>query len=210
MCQRAQRVGDGVGRMSHRVRAAEISPISRCGLGSRPTAPPLAAASWSRRVWAMRSRLPSPTTTATAGQRRAVSIAHTRSSGPGGSTKTERASRSPSISTHGFGQQHRPIQNTHPGPAPSTRRTRWTSTLRGGVHPWRSPASSWNHSWIAPRARAGPNPVGRGGGGRVIGPCGRCSIRSIASRRQCRRSPIGSALSRVRGCGGVCNRIVLG
>lgn len=80
------------------------------------SAAPSAAASWRRRDWAMSRPLPSATTQVTAGDRKARSMAHTRSACVGGSRNTQR-SRSPRRTppgpaiASGDGQQRRPIHS---------------------------------------------------------------------------------------------------
>jgi len=71
--------------------AADSSDSSQGGRSSKHAAPPLAAASWSRRVIASFSPVPSAMTAAIAGQRNAKSIAQARSSTVVASISIERS-----------------------------------------------------------------------------------------------------------------------
>lgn len=136
--------GTGTGATCHRAPAAESCPASRMPRTSRPMAVrPDDAASCSRRVAARSSARPSATTAATAGLRRARSMAHRRAASSGGLMSTLEASSSRrgssgSIKAWTDGHTRWPIHSTsRPGPVRRAQAAMWVSMSSGGV------SSSW-------------------------------------------------------------------
>ena len=148
--------GTGTGATCHRAPAAESCPASRTPRTSRPMAVrPDDAASCSRRVAARSRPRASATTAATAGLRRARSMAHRRAASSGGSMSTLEASSnrrgsSGSIRAWTDGHTRWPIHSTsRPGPVRRAQAAIWVSTSSGGV------SSSWGGAMVGAGAANG-------------------------------------------------------